>query len=257
MKRLLFLLSVPASFLFALATVATPAPANIVPGCLWLADSFPKHYVIKRANVRNAPNESAKIVAVLPRGSVVYTSEETRSLEDNPDRWYAVLPTKDLPSIAGCNAGFVHPSLVSRTPPDPASDTPRPTQAAQVADEGTWVAHATSDIEWGNGVSFASILSSGPTKQKALNAVIDDCLENTRHSESCRRNAYAARTRCVAVVQRSYKKRSFNDLDGADNVENYGGVGATERAAIADARSGSRGRGTCPNCRVVLSQCGD
>ena len=195
MKFLIHSLSVLAAFLYTLATFVTSASADIIPQCLWLADSFTKHYVTKHANVRNAPNTRAKIVAILPSGSVVYTSEVTRNLDNNPEKWYTLLPTTSLPSIAGCTAGYIHPSLVSKAPPS--------TQAGQTVYGGSWVAHATSDIVWGKGISFATIVSNGPTRQKALNAVIDDCLENTRHNESCRRNAYAARTRCVAVVQRS------------------------------------------------------
>ena len=126
--------------LFLLATIAlvTPVSAEIIPGCQWLADAFPKYYVIEQANVRNAPNSHGIILATLPPGSVVYTNEKTRTAEENPEGWYATLATKSLPAFSGCSGGFIHPSRLSKTRQ----------QAQQSSDSRSWGAYAETGEDW-------------------------------------------------------------------------------------------------------------
>ena len=120
MKRLVFSLQILAAVAFGPAALVTSASAEIIPGCQWLTDAFPKHYVKKRANVRDAPNTQGNILTTLPPGSIVYTNEGTRNVEGNPETWYQVLATRSLPAWSGCSGGYIHPSLVSKTPPSTA-----------------------------------------------------------------------------------------------------------------------------------------
>ena len=103
--------------LCTLAAFLTPASAEIIQECQWLSDHYPKYYVTKRANVRDAPNKLGKILATLPSGSIVYTNEKSRTVAHNPDKWYILLATKSLPPFSGCSGGYIHPSLVSKTQP--------------------------------------------------------------------------------------------------------------------------------------------
>lgn len=123
MKRLILSLYILAALACSPAVPAAPASAEIIPGCQWLTDTFPKHYVKERANVRDAPNTNGNILATIDAGSIVYTNEGTRNVEGNPEKWYQVLATKSLPAWSGCSGGYMHPSLVSKTPPSAAAES--------------------------------------------------------------------------------------------------------------------------------------
>ena len=117
MKSLMLSLCTLGMFLYNPWASTEAASADIIPPCQWHSEHYTKYYVTKRANVRDAPNTQGKVVATLSPGSIVYTNEKTRTPSGNSENWYILLATTDLPAILGCAGGFIHPSLVSTTPP--------------------------------------------------------------------------------------------------------------------------------------------
>ena len=206
MKRLIFSLQILAAVAFGPAALVTSASAEIIPGCQWLTDAFPKHYVNKRANVRDAPNTQGNILTTLSPGSIVYTNEGTRNVEGNPETWYQVLATKSLPAWSGCSGGYIHPSLVSKTPPS--------TQANQDAPRTFWGAVVLGQTEPGKKFSDLfngySVTSNYPDPDSAYAAALQKCNNQGRHncgggwsgafsSSADAKAGYHLKTRCVTV----------------------------------------------------------
>lgn len=141
MKRLILSLCVLAIYLCIPSALLTPAWAEIIPKCQWLSEKYSKYYVTKRSNVRDAPNTNGRILATLLPGSVVYTNEGTRSFPKNIQGWYVLLATNSLPPpFSGCRGGYIHPDLVSKTPPLQADDS-RPSFPLEQARRAVWRMH--------------------------------------------------------------------------------------------------------------------
>ena len=206
MKRLIFSLQILAVVAFGPAALVTSASAEIISECQEFAEDFSEYYVTKRANVREVPNMDGRIHATLPAGSTIYTNEYLRDTSFNPEKWYLLLPSKSLPPISGCIAGFIHPSLVSKTPPS--------TQANQDAPRTFWGAVVLGQTEQGKSLSDLfngySVTSNYPDPDSAYAAALQECNNQGRHncgggwssafsSAADAKAGYHLKTRCVTV----------------------------------------------------------
>ena len=117
--------------------------------------------------------------------------------------------------------------------------------------QAQWAAYSTGDNDTPGGDDTAAIglAWGGSSKQDTVDKAISEC-EKAGGGDSCRRYTRAEEVPCVAVV-----RNTWSTLDGEGWVVLFGGLGETEDAAIADARSGSRGRDTCHPCPVYASKC--
>ena len=174
MKRLVFSIHILAAVVCSSAVLAAPASADIIPKCQHANEIVTKQYVTQRSTVYEVPNTNGKIHATLPAGSTIYTSELLRDHSINPEKWYLLFPTENLPPILGCIAGFIHPSLVSKTPP------PNQTQQASGSGSGgKWVALVSGYLEpdgWRTEADMFYVLAwNWPSRQAAIDAVIRRC----------------------------------------------------------------------------------
>ena len=117
--------------------------------------------------------------------------------------------------------------------------------------QAVWAAYSQGDDDTPGSDDTAAIglAWGGSSKQDTVDKAISEC-EKAGGGDSCRRYTHAEEVPCVAVV-----RNTWSNLDGESWVVLFGGLGETEDSAIADARSGSRGRDTCYHCAVYDSRC--
>ena len=225
MKRLKLSFYTLAAIAHGLAALATPASAEISSECQGFAEDFSEYYVTKRANVHEVPNMDGRIHATLPAGSTIYTNEYLRDTSFNPEKWYLLLPSKSLPPISGCIAGFIHPSLVSTTPPS-TQQAEQPKGGDQQrgdmsGDKGALWGAIVLSAHWGdysNDKNYA-VAWNYPSQSTAIEAAIDRCASRNLRGDCGRNGVYYSRENGYAshVAFSSATQRHDSILDSDDS----------------------------------------